>query len=71
MNNKSGYRRMVGYERYDDGQLPCCHFDSLCRLTFSLVKLMQNECKHLCVENIAHKILGRLISEYTINTKKT
>lgn len=33
------------------------------RLTFELVKLRQNECKHLCIENVGPTIFGRLLRE--------
>lgn len=35
----------------------------LCKLTIQLTKLWQNECKHLCIENIAPDILRKLLSE--------
>ena len=33
----------------------------LCELTVQLTKLRQNECKHLCIENIAPDILRNLL----------
>ena len=35
----------------------------LCALTVELTKLRQNECKHLCIENFAPELLGKLIRE--------
>ena len=35
----------------------------LCTLTVDLTRLRQNECKHLCIENFAPELLGKLISE--------
>lgn len=35
----------------------------LCELTIQLTKLRQNECKHLCIENIAPDILRKLLDE--------
>lgn len=35
----------------------------LCRLTVELTRLRQNECKHLCIENFAPELLGKLIRE--------
>ena len=40
------------------------YFDCICRLTLELVRLRQNECKHLCIENLAPKIFGRLLREF-------
>lgn len=37
--------------------------ESICRLTVELTKLRQNECKHLCIENFAPELFGRLIRE--------
>jgi hypothetical protein len=34
----------------------------LADLTFRLVQLRQNECKHLCIENTAPEILAKLIN---------
>jgi hypothetical protein len=36
----------------------------ICQLTFELVRLRQNECKHLCIENTAADIFGRLLNAY-------
>lgn len=33
----------------------------LCTLTVELTRLRQNECKHLCIENFAPELLGKLI----------
>ena len=35
----------------------------LCTLTVELTRLRQNECKHLCIENFAPELLGKLIRE--------
>lgn len=35
----------------------------LCALTVELTKLRQAECKHLCIENFAPELLGKLIRE--------
>jgi hypothetical protein len=35
----------------------------LCTLTAELTRLRQNECKHLCIENFAPELLGKLIRE--------
>jgi hypothetical protein len=35
----------------------------LCALTVELTRLRQNECKHLCIENFAPELLGKLIRE--------
>ena len=35
----------------------------LCALTLELTKLRQAECKHLCIENFAPELLGKLIRE--------
>lgn len=35
----------------------------LCELTVRLTTLRQNECKHLCIENIAPEILRKLLDE--------
>lgn len=35
----------------------------LCELTVQLTKLRQNECAHLCIENIAPDILRKLLDE--------
>lgn len=35
----------------------------LCTLTVELTRLRQNECKHLCIENFAPELLGKLIAE--------
>ena len=35
----------------------------LCTLTVELTKLRQAECKHLCIENFAPELLGKLIRE--------
>lgn len=35
----------------------------ICILTCDLVELRQNECKHLCIENVAHEIFGNLLRE--------
>lgn len=35
----------------------------LCTLTVELTRLRQNECKHLCIENFAPGLLGKLIRE--------
>ena len=35
----------------------------LCTLTLELTRLRQNECKHLCIENFAPELLGKLIAE--------
>jgi len=37
----------------------------ICDLTLELVRLLQNECKHLCVENVAPIIFERLLTSYT------
>lgn len=37
-------------------------FKALCDLTLKLTELRQNECKHLCIENIGPEILGKLIN---------
>ena len=37
----------------------------LCALTVELTRLRQNECKHLCIENVAPELLGKLIRELT------
>ncbi|MCA3188313.1 MULTISPECIES: hypothetical protein [unclassified Cupriavidus] len=39
------------------------HLREICTLTLELVKLRQNECKHLSIENIAPEIFGRLLTE--------
>lgn len=46
--------------------IPDQHFESLCRLTGALVELRQNECKHLCIENIGPQIFGGLLAEYLL-----
>ena len=33
-------------------------------LTVELTRLRQNECKHLCVENVAPEIFGKLVAAY-------
>ncbi len=35
----------------------------LCTLTLELTKLRQAECKHLCIENFAPELFGKLIGE--------
>lgn len=35
----------------------------LCAVTVELTRLRQNECKHLCIENFAPELLGKLIRE--------
>jgi hypothetical protein len=35
----------------------------LCALTVELTRMRQNECKHLCIENFAPELLGKLIRE--------
>ncbi len=37
----------------------------ICRLTVELTRLRQNECKHLCIENIAPDIFGKLLDVFT------
>ena len=36
----------------------------ICSATIKLTELRQNECKHLCIENFAPVIFGKLIEEY-------
>jgi len=36
----------------------------ICSLTAKLTEFRQNECKQLCVENVAPEIFGKLIDEY-------
>lgn len=38
-------------------------FKELCALTVELTKMRQAECKHLCIENFAPELLGKLIRE--------
>jgi hypothetical protein len=33
-------------------------------LTVELTRLRQNECKHLCIENLAPEIFGKLVGAY-------
>lgn len=40
---------------------PIEEFRALCDLTLELTRLRQNECKHLCVENVAPEILNNLL----------
>jgi len=40
---------------------PIEEFRVLCDLTLELTRLRQNECKHLCVENVAPEILHNLL----------
>ena len=35
----------------------------LCTLAVELTRLRQNECKHLCIENFAPELLGKLLAE--------
>ena len=35
----------------------------LCAATVELTRMRQNECKHLCIENFAPELLGKLIRE--------
>jgi hypothetical protein len=35
----------------------------LCALTIELTRMRQAECKHLCIENFAPELLGKLIRE--------
>jgi hypothetical protein len=37
---------------------------AIAELTVRLTELRQNECKHLCIENVAPTIFGRLVAEY-------
>lgn len=39
-------------------------FSQICNLTLELIKLRQQECSHLCIENYAPEIFGRLLMEY-------
>ena len=36
----------------------------ICSAMIKLTELRQNECKHLCIENFAPEIFGKLIKEY-------
>lgn len=38
----------------------------ICDMTVKLVELRQNECKHLCIENIAAECFGKLLLEYSL-----
>lgn len=35
----------------------------LCAMTIELTRMRQVECKHLCIENFAPELLGKLIRE--------
>ena len=41
----------------------------LCTLTVELVRLRQNECKHLCVENLGPEILHDLLSRLVMSKR--
>ena len=34
----------------------------ICAVTVELTRLRQNECKHLCIENFAPELLGKLLN---------
>lgn len=38
--------------------------ESICHLTVELTKLRQLDCKHLCIENFAPELFGKLIREF-------
>ena len=39
----------------------------ICLLTARLVELRQNECKHLCIENVGPEIFHSLLSRLTMH----
>lgn len=39
--------------------------ESICKLTVELTRLRQAECKHLCIENFAPQLFGKLIREFS------
>jgi len=45
-------------------------FRIICDTTVKLTQLRQNECKHLCIENIAPEIMGKLIAELQASKAK-
>lgn len=42
----------------------------ICDLTVELTRLRQNEVKHLCIENYAPKLFGRLLREWNENKSR-
>ncbi len=42
-------------------------FAEICKLTVELTRLRQNECKHLCVENLGPEIFRGLLRAITIH----
>lgn len=41
----------------------------ICDMTVKLVELRQNECKHLCIENVAPECFGKLLLEYMLHSE--
>ena len=44
-------------------------FRAICDMTVSLTKLRQNECKHLCIENVAAEMFYNMLEAYDRNQR--